>query len=417
MKFIRKFVVFSGLFASLSASSTPVLVPGVGSVYESTLTYKSFAVDGETNTTIRRRSETLTVSRSEKGRPVFAGEVFGYRGEIIEGAFGTVVYTDECQSKVPQEALLPPKIPNQCGWHVCNAPGIGSTFTRAIVVYAGLHSCKPKIGTYTFTTREVKAINGEKVTIGDAKVYFGTFAQTSWTSHIKDGVGEVYAVSPSRETLYKTQVNLVPYAPVLPTTVAQGSNPFTGSAEKEVVKSCNLVAFGDSLTEGMGATQADSYPAKLGKLLGREVCNMGVSGNTSDVLKARLPDVIARLPKVVFMTIGANDVFQGISKEATAANLTFILDKFKEKGIFTVVLGFDGVAFVLPQHIRNMLGAYEVAQHREDVIFLPNAFVGILDNKLHISSDGIHPNALGYELLANKIMDQLFGLLRVLPSN
>lgn len=82
-----------------------------------------------------------------------------------------------------------------------------------------------------------------------------------------------------------------------------------------------------------------------------------------------------------------------------------------------MVLGFDGVSFVLPQHIRNMLGAYEVAQHREDVIFLPNAFVGILDNKLHISSDGIHPNALGYEMLANKIMDQLFGLLRVLPSN
>jgi lysophospholipase L1-like esterase len=48
-------------------------------------------------------------------------------------------------------------------------------------------------------------------------------------------------------------------------------------------------------------------------------------------------------------------------------------------------------------------------------MILPDAFVGVLDVKANISSDGIHPNALGYRRLAQNVLEQGFSMLNVVP--
>src|SRR5262245_54770736 len=61
-----------------------------------------------------------------------------------------------------------------------------------------------------------------------------------------------------------------------------------------------IIAFGDSLTEGFGAESGQSYPDHLSKILGREVVNHGVSGETAgDALKRLDRDVIQAKPAVV----------------------------------------------------------------------------------------------------------------------
>src|SRR4026207_2368716 len=52
------------------------------------------------------------------------------------------------------------------------------------------------------------------------------------------------------------------------------------------------VAFGDSLTEGYGASEGQSYPAVLGRALGFPIVNAGRSGDTTTTALERLEDVV-----------------------------------------------------------------------------------------------------------------------------
>ena len=69
----------------------------------------------------------------------------------------------------------------------------------------------------------------------------------------------------------------------------------------------SIVAFGDSLTAGKGAPKGSSYPDVLAQKLGREVINMGVSGETAVQAPARLPQVLAQNPYMVLIEFGGND--------------------------------------------------------------------------------------------------------------
>src|SRR5688500_7143609 len=69
------------------------------------------------------------------------------------------------------------------------------------------------------------------------------------------------------------------------------------------------VAFGDSLTEGYGATgESADYPSQLSRRLGVEIQNHGVSGETSADALQRLPQIEALNPRVVLLCFGGNDV-------------------------------------------------------------------------------------------------------------
>ena len=389
-------------------------VPGVGAVWESTLEYDVMPSDNG-HSRIRRAKETATVVRLESGRPVFSGEVFGYRGEIIESSAGTVVYTDECKDQVPAGVLYAPARANQCVWHVCHAPRIGETFTRPMVFYVQLFSCEPKVATYTFKSLRIETLDGQTVTVGDARVYFSPFRQTAWQSYIREGHGEVFAEAPGRKTTYhRVQVPLVRYTPP---ALASGRRVDLATAPVDVLPdTCEFIAFGDSLTEGLGARREDAYPAQLAAFFGKPICNLGISGSTTRLALSRLPEVLALRPRVVFITLGANDALQGVDPIETARNLLAIVDRFRQAQVLVALLSLEGVASSLPPAVRAMLAACKEIESREGVVVLPDVFVGVLDDKANMSSDGIHPNANGYRQLARNILEQGFAMLKAIPA-
>src|SRR5262245_28310322 len=96
-------------------------------------------------------------------------------------------------------------------------------------------------------------------------------------------------------------------SPTASTLTAPASNGPTSSADHP-----RIVAFGDSLTAGLGVGAAESYPAQLQQRLEDlgyhyRVVNAGVSGETTAGGVRRVPWVLKSQPAIVILELGAND--------------------------------------------------------------------------------------------------------------
>jgi lysophospholipase L1-like esterase len=102
---------------------------------------------------------------------------------------------------------------------------------------------------------------------------------------------------------------------VAPPQVKEGSIPYD-----------TIICFGDSLTYGTGAVPGMDYPSQLSKMIGRPVINAGVPGNTTArALKRLEQDVLSRSPDLVLITLGGNDLKNGIAKDVAFKNLKMII--------------------------------------------------------------------------------------------
>jgi acyl-CoA thioesterase-1 len=167
-----------------------------------------------------------------------------------------------------------------------------------------------------------------------------------------------------------------------------------------------LVAFGDSLTAGVGATAADNYVAKLSIAIGEPVVNAGVSGDTSGGALARLErDVLPNDPRIVIVGLGGNDYLQSIPLAQTEENLRAIVRRLHEAGAMVVLLGFR-----FPSLNLDYEGMYEHVAEEERCLLVPDVLDGIL-SKPALRSDAIHPNAAGYAILAERVADPVAKLI------
>lgn len=159
-----------------------------------------------------------------------------------------------------------------------------------------------------------------------------------------------------------------------------------------------IVCFGDSLTAGTGADPGDSYPAHLARLLGREVINSGVPGDTTAAALARLErDVLAHSPRIVCITLGGNDLKNGVSRDEAFANLESIVRRIHAAGALVVVAGIE-----VPLFGRGYGDGYRDLARRTGAVFIPNLYKGLI-GRPELMSDPIHPNGRGYEVLARRV--------------
>ncbi|MFZ2168755.1 MAG: GDSL-type esterase/lipase family protein [Methylococcaceae bacterium] len=164
-----------------------------------------------------------------------------------------------------------------------------------------------------------------------------------------------------------------------------------------------ILAFGDSLTYGTGASPGHDYPGILAGLTAREVINEGVPGEISaDGLK-RLPALLDQYqPELLILIHGGNDMLRNIPNEQTVDNLSRMIAEATSRQIEVVMLGVPKLNLLT----LNSADFYQtVADTRQTLIDL-NTLPDILgDNNL--KSDFIHPNDAGYQLMANNIFNLL----------
>jgi lysophospholipase L1-like esterase len=192
------------------------------------------------------------------------------------------------------------------------------------------------------------------------------------------------------------------------------------------------VAFGDSITFGVGddpARAEKGYPPRLEALLqtrGRnaDVRNEGLSGETTGEGVSRITTALDPGDDVLLLMEGTNDIGK-VSTETIRFNLAEIARKAANAGVTTI---HASIPPRLPSAIndgRNLLTGQLASAVRDlawaqgrnladpfEVFFrlttdYPRLFVG--------GDDKVHPNALGYDLLAEVFADVLTDVDEVPP--
>ncbi|MFM4650046.1 GDSL-type esterase/lipase family protein [Aeromonas bivalvium] len=159
-----------------------------------------------------------------------------------------------------------------------------------------------------------------------------------------------------------------------------------------------ILAFGDSLTEGRGASPAQSYPSVLASLSGHPVINGGVSGELSQAGRARLPGLLAEhRPGLVILLEGGNDILRGTGEAALKANLAAMIAAVQGSGAQLLLVA-------VPRKSLFADGAPlygELAQ--EYGLVLDNDTMGELLRSPALKSDAVHLNGEGYRALAERL--------------
>lgn len=162
-----------------------------------------------------------------------------------------------------------------------------------------------------------------------------------------------------------------------------------------------VLALGDSLTWGTGATPETSYPAVLAGLTAWQVVNAGVPGDTSAAALARLPGLLQEhSPRLVIVGIGGNDFLRRLPPAETRANIRAICQQATASGAQVLLVGIPELSMLAA--IARSLGdhpMYGELAAELDVPLHGGGWARVLGDAA-LRSDAIHANAPGYEAFA-----------------
>jgi acyl-CoA thioesterase-1 len=169
-----------------------------------------------------------------------------------------------------------------------------------------------------------------------------------------------------------------------------------------------ILAFGDSLTEGLGVSEAETYPSVLEARLQAdgfavEVINGGISGETSSAALARVDWMLDTEPDIVIVESGGNDGLRGIDLELTEANLDEIVSRFDESGAVVIVAGLQIIQNLGQDYTTQFAAMYPTIAGRYDAILIPFILEGIAADPEFNQPDFVHPNPAGYEIMVEVI--------------
>lgn len=167
-----------------------------------------------------------------------------------------------------------------------------------------------------------------------------------------------------------------------------------------------FVAFGDSLVAGQGATAGQDFVSKLSSRVGVPIINAGHNGDTTGAALERLDqDVLSLNPRVVIVLLGGNDFLRGVPREETFRNLGAIVERIRERGSAVILVAVSVGLFSDPNSEQ-----YEKLARQEKAGLVPDILDNIMGHQDRMS-DQIHPNDVGYKMMADRIEPLLRDLM------
>jgi lysophospholipase L1-like esterase len=175
---------------------------------------------------------------------------------------------------------------------------------------------------------------------------------------------------------------------------ACGDGPKLGKLPSDAV----ILAFGDSLTFGTGAAEAESYPAQLEGLIGRKVIRAGVPGEVTKQALERLPGVLdEHAPKLLLLCIGGNDFLRRLGNRQAEENVRAMVKLAKSRGIEVFLIGTPepGLTVSPPGFYGAIAEEFKLPYEK--------SVIGEVLKDGSLKADAIHPNARGYRIIAERL--------------
>ncbi|MCE2570247.1 arylesterase [Motilimonas eburnea] len=159
-----------------------------------------------------------------------------------------------------------------------------------------------------------------------------------------------------------------------------------------------ILAFGDSLTQGVGAPAEQSYPAHLARALGVNVINAGNSGETSAQGLTRIKALLEQYsPDLVIICYGGNDLLRRLPVNQLANNLEQMIQLSQAHGAQVLLVGVPKPAIFL-----DPVPVYSDLAKRYQLAAELDILSDLLDDK-GMKSDTIHLNSKGYQAFAKAL--------------
>lgn len=177
-----------------------------------------------------------------------------------------------------------------------------------------------------------------------------------------------------------------------------------------------IVALGDSLTAGYGVAPDEAWPALIQARLRREgfrhlVVNAGVSGDTTAGGLRRVDWVLRARPEVAIIALGANDGLRGQSVQTMRENLDRIVERLRASGARVLLAGMRLPPNYGADFTRDFAAVYPEIARRTGIAFMPFLLDGVAADPRLNQGDGVHPNAAGHRVIAERLWPHLRALL------
>ncbi|MCK9344880.1 MAG: GDSL-type esterase/lipase family protein [Candidatus Pacebacteria bacterium] len=168
----------------------------------------------------------------------------------------------------------------------------------------------------------------------------------------------------------------------------------------------DIVAFGDSLVVGVGATAGNDFVSLLSKKIGQPIANLGHSGDTTADGIARIADLDKYNPKVVLLLLGGNDHLKKIPLADTRKNLEVLIQNIQSRGAVVLLLGVRGGLFndKFDTEFEELRDMYRTA-------YVHDVLDGLFGHPEYMA-DTIHPNDAGYAIITERIYPVLVSVLK-----
>ena len=183
-----------------------------------------------------------------------------------------------------------------------------------------------------------------------------------------------------------------------------------------------LICLGDSLTFGLRVPQSQTWP-RLVQETGIEVMNLGICGDTTGGMLARLPLILreqSRTQAAMLIMGGSNDIFYSGTDTAARSNLGAMVHQVIAAGLTPIVgIPLPIVPEDAPQDWDPIANFQEAAKTLESYCAWLKTYCKAFgiptvdfradfltpDNQVRreLFCDGLHPNAQGHRLMAQKL--------------